>query len=176
MKILALVLTVVLVLGLTLTGCSSNGATDGEESPEVGKLAPTFTLQDTNGNTVSLKELRGSPVMINFWATWCVPCGEEMPYLQEIYDIWTSRGLVFLSVDTGEGADKVRDYLTERSLTFPVLLDSDQEVALKQYGLMYLPTTVLVDRDGVILAMPFGGFVSRQQIETELLSLVFPDM
>ncbi len=182
MKIFAVALTVVLALGMTVTGCSNGTATPTptasglEVGPQVGKLAPDFTLQNTDGDTVTLSELRGSPVMINFWATWCGPCGEEMPYLQEIYDIYTPMGLVFLSVDTGESADKVRGYLTDRSLTFPVLLDSDQKVSLDKYGLQYLPTTVLIDEDGIILKMPFGGFLSRQQIEQELLSLVFPDI
>ena len=170
MKILPVILTAVVALGMVVTGCSS-----GEEGMEVGKLSPDFTLQNTDGNTVTLSGLRGSPVLINFWATWCVPCGQEMPYLQEIYDIYTPKGLKFLSVDFGESADKVRGYLADRNLTFPVLLDLDKKVTTDKYPLQYVPTTLLVDEDGIIQKITIGGFISLEEAETELLS-VFPEL
>jgi len=182
MKILVVILTAVLAMGTVLAGCSSaetpTPSPSGsalEEGPAVGKLAPDFTLQNTNGETVTLSALRGGPVMVNFWATWCVPCGEEMPYMQQMYDTYSPKGLVFLSIDLAESADKVLSYLTERSLTFRVLLDSKQEVAVDKYGVQGVPTTILVDKNGVIQKIQVGSFISREQLETWLLA-AFPEL
>lgn len=98
-----------------------------------------------------------------------------MPYLQEVSDIWTSQGLVFLSIDIGESANKVSGYAARNKMTFTVLLDTKSEVGLR-YGVMALPTTILIGRDGKVLQIKVGAFVSRQEIETKFLSLVFPEL
>ena len=188
-------LTAVLALVTLITGCSpgdnstpspSSGSqpatavssvslnTGPGESPEVGKPAPNLKFTDTDGNAVTLHSLQGKPVLVNFWNIDCVPCFEEMPFFQQVYDNWTSEGLVFLSIDIGDTVNKVIGYADRNKLSFPMLVDSKSEVALG-YGIRSFPTTILVDREGIILTIKIGGFTSRQQIETELLSQVFPE-
>jgi peroxiredoxin len=170
-----------LASGLLITSCSSGGggatptSTGLKESPEVGKLAPSFQLQDTGGKTITLSELRGKPVLINFWATWCGPCFLEQPFLQEVYNDWSKKGLVFLSIDIGQSAQIVQAYMDANNFTFPALLDTKSQVAIK-YGIMYVPTTILVDKDGIILKIQVESFTSREEIEKYWLSLVFPEL
>ena len=88
LKITVLLLLVSMALsGVLFAGCSSSG-------PEIGKLAPDFTLTGLDGQEVSLSGFRGQPVLLNFWATWCGPCSMEMPFLQDVYEKWTGKGPV----------------------------------------------------------------------------------
>ena len=100
-KVPRVVLPVILTLLLLLAGCFAGSeppdrenSTTPVEDAQVGNLAPDFQLQSLDGKTISLGDLRGKPVLINFWATWCPPCRSEMPYIQEIYEEWTDKGLV----------------------------------------------------------------------------------
>ena len=99
-KIMMLVL--VLVLGL-VSGCSSSPVPAPAPTSTAGNLVPDFQLQGLDGENVSLSSLRGKPIMLNFWATWCGPCRMEMPYIQEVFDDeeWREQGLVILAVNIG---------------------------------------------------------------------------
>jgi thiol-disulfide isomerase/thioredoxin len=175
-KILAIFLVLIFTSGLLLVGCSTKPSeTQPSEAAEVGKTAPNFQLENLEAKTVSLDSLRGKPVLINFWATWCGPCLDEMPFLQEIYSEWSSKGLMFLSINSGETATKVRSYMQQFGFSFPALVDSKNEVAAT-YRILYLPTTILVDKNGVILEIKVGAFPDKATIEKELLSKVFPDI
>lgn len=178
-RVLLLLFTALfLVSGLLITSC---GGGTGSASPTpsapaiVGKLAPDFTLNDINGNAVRLSSLRGKPVLVNFWATWCVPCQDEMPYMEQIYKTWTDKGLVFLSIDNGETVTKAKGFIDRYGYTFSPLVDPKGDVALR-YNIRALPTTLLVDKDGILQYMLPGSFPSAQSIETEVLSKVFPDI
>ena len=155
-RIMLLVLVSIL-MGLMMPGCSTQDA-------ERENLAPDFSLYDLEGKSVSLGDLRGSPVILNFWATWCGPCVYEMPLLQQVYEEWSAKGLVFLTINIGESASRVEDFLQGNNLSLPVLLDSNQEVALK-YGIQYIPTTFFIDKDGAIQAAKVGPFTSKEMIE-----------
>ena len=146
----------------------------GEVAPVVGKYAPDFTLTTLDGKTVTLSSLRGKPVIINFWATWCVPCAEEMPYFEELSKTWPAKGLEFLSIDYNEKASKVSAYMEYYAYTFPVLLDDKGNVGLK-WGIMYLPTTIMIDKTGVIKFMKSISFTSRSELEGEI-KLNLPDL
>jgi len=171
-RILTVIMVIVLAYGLLMTGC---GGSDESTNGDAEGLAPNFELQNLEGKTVSLQSFRGKPVMINFWATWCIPCAEEMPFLQEINDEWTSKGLVFLSIDTGEDVTKASGYMERGGYEFTVLVDPNNEVAIR-YGIQYLPTTLIIDRDGKLLATKIGGFFNKAEIENDYLSLVFPEL
>ena len=97
-----------LTLGLLVSGCSA-----GSELSEaqVGNLAPDFQLDNLDGKPVALSDLKGKPVLLNFWATWCPPCRDEMPYIQEIYDEWSDEGLVVLAINYGESASRVKEFV-----------------------------------------------------------------
>lgn len=177
MKRLTLViLPTILILVLLTVSCSPGFERAGSErsataAPQVGKLAPDFQLPDLNGQVVSLSGLRGKPVLINFWATWCPDCVEEMPYLQQIYDEWTDRGLVLLTIDIGESPATIKEFMLKYNLTMPVLLDARESVA-QRYNITGIPTTFLIDKDGVIRAKIIGAFPSTEAIEKELSKIM----
>jgi peroxiredoxin len=143
---------VAVFLVLTLaTGTTS--ATGGDRR----RQAPDFALQTLEGRTVRLSALRGKKVvLLNFWATWCPPCRQEMPTLQQLYTDYKKRGLEILAIDSEPAAKAaVRAFVQELRLTFPVLLDPQREVS-RQYRVPGLPVSVLIDRDGVIRHMGVG--------------------
>jgi len=119
------------------------------EGARVGDKAPDFTLTDTDGDKLSLSDLKGKGVILNFWATWCGPCRQEMPLLQKAFEAHGSEGLVVVGVDVGEQAAPVKTFLKELGLTFPAVLDTDQETS-RLYRVYGLPTTFFIDRQGVI--------------------------
>lgn len=162
-------LLIMVIPGLVVTSCATDSASSG---PRVGNLAPDFELRDLDGETVSLRGLRGSPVMLNFWATWCPPCRAEMPYLQEIYEQWTSQGLVLLAINLRESSSQVKGFLQSYGLSFPVLLDSTGSVGNK-YNISGIPATFFIDKDGIIQGIRVGAFPNKEAIE-EYLDEIIP--
>jgi peroxiredoxin len=117
--------------------------------------APDFDLQDLAGARVSLAGLRGRAVFLNFWATWCAPCREEMPAMERLHRELGERGLAVMAVNVRESADAVRAFVEELGLTFPVLLDPSGET-VRRYHVQGLPTTALVDRQGILVGVALG--------------------
>jgi len=143
------------------------------QGPEVGKLAPDFKLQSLDGQTVSLGDFRGKPVLLNFWASWCGPCRFEMPFIQEIYEDkeWSEKGLVILTIDIGENPSVVKEFVENFGLSFTVLLDTNQDVAL-EYNIRAIPTTFFIDKDGIIQDIKVGAFSSKTEIEKRLVKII----
>ena len=163
---LKVILLVILASGILVTGCA--------EAPEVGKAAPSFQLTDVNGKPVSLSDFRGEPVLLNFWTTWCDPCRFEMPYIHEVYDEWSERGLVVLAINVGESPSRVNKFIQDYNLSFPVLLDLERNVAGKyNVNITGYPTTFFVDGDGIIRDIKIGPFRSVAEIE-DILNRIFP--
>jgi peroxiredoxin len=141
-----------------------------DASPSQGKAAPDFVLEDVNGKSVRLRDLRGQVVLINLWATWCPPCRVEMPDLAAIYNAHKSEGFVILGVDDQERKETVMDFISHNPLPYPVLLDVDSRVA-RAYGTDYLPASFLIDRRGVLrAAMP--GQSNRAKLEAAIQPLL----
>ncbi len=134
--------------------------------------APAFTLGALDGTMVSLNDLRGRVVLVNFWATWCVPCRSEMPAIEAAYQEHASQDFSVLAINVGEDAGTVKPFVDEFHLTFPILLDPDQTV-VQQYQIQALPTSLFIDREGVIRATSLGG-MNRASIEAELATLLEP--
>lgn len=134
--------------------------------PRLGQLAPDFTLEGAGGGPVRLAGLRGTPVLLNFWATWCVPCRKEMPDFQQVHDSRAGR-LAVVAVDLGESAQQVSDFTTELGITYPTVIDREKKVA-ETYRVVGLPATFLIDREGVVRAVRFGAFKDVAEIEKAL--------
>lgn len=109
--------------------------------------APDFTLKSRSGENIKLSEYRGDVVMINFWASWCAPCRQEMPLLEELYKKYSDLGFTLLAVNVEEDSSKADELLKDIPVTFPVLFDNTNKVT-KLYNVIAMPSTVIVDRDG----------------------------
>ncbi len=116
---------------------------------EVGSTAPDFTLKSRSGENIKLSELRGEVVMVNFWASWCAPCRQEMPLLEELHDRYADLGFTLLGVNVEEDSNAALDLLKEIPVTFPILFDSRNDVS-RLYNVVAMPTTVILDRDGAV--------------------------
>jgi peroxiredoxin len=109
--------------------------------------APDFTLRSAEGRNLRLQEQRGQVVLVNFWASWCGPCKQEMPHLNRLYDKYRTSGFVLLGVNIDDDPRAASAAAARLGLRFPVLLDADKSVS-RLYDLGSMPATVLVDRDG----------------------------
>jgi len=109
--------------------------------------APNFTLKSLSGKNMKLSELSGNVVLINFWASWCGPCLQEMPLLNKIHKKYEPLGFTVLGVNVEENSSNAKAFLADRGVDFPILLDTKNSVS-KLYDVVAMPTTVVVDRDG----------------------------
>jgi len=134
--------------------------------------APVFTLQSNKGQQVALAQLKGKVVMVNFWATWCVPCRQEMPHLQALYEKYNGLGFELLAVNVEKNnAEGARKWLEETPVTFPVLFDPENQVT-KLYKVQTMPSTVIIGRDGTMRFMHNGykpGYENDYQTQVRAL-------
>ncbi len=168
-KRLKAILLIILASVLLIAGCSAGA----EQGVRIGNPAPDFQLLNLEGQNVSLSNLRGKPVLVNFWASWCPPCRAEMPFIQEIFEDeeWSDKGLVILAINIGERPSTAKRFMASNGLSFPVPLDTSQNVALK-YNVSAIPTTLLIDKDGIIKAIKVGAFSSKADIEKSLSKII----
>jgi peroxiredoxin len=120
-----------------------------------GTLPPPFTAGTLDARPLSMADLRGKVVVVNFWASWCVECRAEMPALEGLHREFTSRGLAVIGVNVREDVGTARRYAAQMGLTFPVVLDPNGTIPTA-YGVVGLPTTVVVARDGRAVALAVG--------------------
>lgn len=114
---------------------------------ELDTPAPDFTLKSNQDSNIRLSDLAGNVVMVNFWATWCGPCRQEMPLLEKLYQKYNKAGFVILGVNVEDDASKAESYLVGKDLNFPILFDTENTVS-KLYDVKAMPSTVFVDRNG----------------------------
>ncbi len=129
-------------------------------APTLGAIAPNFILPALGSSTDSLHRFRGKPVLVNFWATWCVPCRSEMPMLERTYRRYGGR-LAVVGVDEQEEAGAVKGFVRSYHVTYPIVLDQNGNVSY-QYQLNGTPTSFLIDRNGVIRAVTIGPLNKRK--------------
>jgi len=130
----------------------------------VGQPVPEVVLADLRGDTARLSNLRGRPVVLNFWATWCPPCVAEMPLLQSIYDRERDNGLLVVGINLSEPSERVSAYLERNPVTYPIWVDPADAVpegsatqdAFQQFGGVALPTTYFIDADGTMVEQKLG--------------------
>ncbi len=120
-----------------------------------GQMAPDFALKSSTGENLRLSEYRGNVVMINFWATWCGPCRQEMPLLDELYARYARVGFSLLGVNIDDDSRRAMQMIKELGVTFPVLFDSRKEVS-RLYAVEAMPVTILVDREGNVRHVHHG--------------------
>jgi thiol-disulfide isomerase/thioredoxin len=164
-----------LLAASVLAGCSRTGETEVQAAslkPENKRnAAPSLTLKDSNGTSVTLADYKGKVVLLNFWATWCGPCKIEIPWFIEFEQQYKDRGFAVLGVAMDEeGWDIVRPYITEKRVNYRILMGNDQ-VAQLYGGVESLPTTFLLDREGRI-ASTHIGLISKGDYKNEITQLL----
>lgn len=136
----------------------------------LGQRAPDFTLRDVDGGEVTLSDLRGRPLLINFWATWCGPCRTEMPVIEAAYEQHRAAGLVVLAIDVRENPELARTFAGWLGVSFTLLDDGSGDVA-QRYRVTAFPTSFFVDRAGVIRAWQVGA-MDRPTLDQHLASIM----
>jgi len=175
---LAMALVVVAILALALFALRGQSGGGVEATivaaghAQVGHAAPDFTTPALNGGTVRLISLRGKVVLINFWATWCTACQDEMPAIEQVWDRYRGRGLEVIAVDFREGNKAaMQRFLRQAGVKFTAALDPDGKIA-DAYGVTFgLPTSVFVDRDGTVRVIHLGQ-MAPDFIDQQALSLL----
>lgn len=175
LALIAVILLVVLFMP-TYAGTSPKSATEEAESSTlvtVGHEAPGFAVEMLNGQQITLSSLRGKVVLLNFWATWCPPCRQELARVQtDLIDRFAGRDFVFLPLSRGEERSAVTAFLKKTGYTFPVGLDSARTV-YDLYATNYIPRNFLIGKDGKVIASTIGYDAKEfealiEQIETTL--------
>lgn len=140
------------------------------DTPIVGAPAPAFDLETLAGGRLSLAQLRGSPVVLNFWASWCLPCREEAPLLTAAAADYAARGLRVVGVVYQDSAQSARDFMAQYGQTYDGLLDPDGRTAI-DYGVFGIPETYFIDAGGIVRSRQVGAVTAgdlRRQIEAIL--------
>ena len=142
-------------------------------APQEGFFAPDFTLNSLSNEEVTLSDLHGKPLIINFWASWCPPCRAEMPALQKTYNEFQSKDLVILGINA-TNQDRLSDvikFVGDNNLTFPILLDQTGSIS-GLYNLNSLPTTFFIDQSGIIQKIIVGGPLPTALLRVEIGNLL----
>lgn len=138
---------------------------------DVSGPAPDFSLSSRGGDAVALSDFEGQVVMVNFWATWCGPCRQEMPHLEALYQRYGDLGFTLLGVNVEEDSSGADEFLSQTPVTFPILFDPQSEVS-RMYDVIAMPSTVLVDREGNMRFIHHGykpGYENEYQSQIRAL-------
>lgn len=148
-----LLLGVLLGATIFISGNPAGSSIRNSQIPEIGKKFPDFTLEKLSGEKLAFADLQGKPVVVNFWATWCEPCREEMPLLQSLAE--ENQDLIVLGVNNNETAAVIERFVKTFQISFDILLDVDGRIAGK-FQVFGFPTTYFIDREGILRATHIG--------------------
>ncbi|MDY0290770.1 MAG: TlpA disulfide reductase family protein [Desulfuromonadaceae bacterium] len=165
----AIVALVCLLCGLMLA-CDKGGSADGSAGRvNMGTVAPNFTLENMQGEEVTLSDLQGKVVLVNFWATWCPPCRQEMPSMESLYRHLKDQGFEMLAINVEKnGPEAVSSFLSDKSHSFPILFDPQAQVQ-RLYNVSKYPETFVVDRNGIVVEHVVGAIDWMQPSVVEYL-------
>jgi len=142
--------------------------------PQAFRPAPDFRLRGFDGRLIALSDFRGKVVVLNFWASWCTPCKQEMPNLERVWQEFKERDVVVLGIDVLDDPDDAAAFLTALRITYPNVHDPDRSRMIA-YQVTALPTTIFIDRSGRIRARFVGGYVGeagREDLRAQILALL----
>ncbi|MEO8512458.1 MAG: TlpA disulfide reductase family protein [Ignavibacteria bacterium] len=162
-----LLITLIFVFCLFLNSLNVN-------SQELNSKAPDFTMSDINGNSISLADLKGKVVLIDFWASWCVPCKKSMPHIIELYNNRTDSLFTVIAVNVDEEKSKINEFAGSINVTFPFPVIFDKESKLPSiYSVEGMPTTVIIDKEGII-RFKETGFTSevKEKMDSKIKELL----
>ncbi len=160
-------ISLVLLILMAIHGCTEKK----EDAPRAEpREAQEFSIELFDGAIFRLSEHRGSPIVLNFWASWCGPCKKEAPELEKAFKRYSPKGVVFLAIAVQDTEEDARRFIKEHGLTLPTGLDKDQSIA-ELYGIMGVPTTFIMDREGMIVYTHLGA-VTEELLEDELEKLL----
>jgi cytochrome c biogenesis protein CcmG, thiol:disulfide interchange protein DsbE len=125
--------------------------------------APELNLQDISANPISLNNYVGSVLLVNLWATWCVPCTEELPALQSFYEKYKANGFVLIGINEGEPIEAIKPFVNDFDLTFPIWIDEDLQ-AEREFNTFGLPSSFVIDRNGQVI-LRWAGVISSENLE-----------
>ncbi len=166
---------VLFLIASVLTGCES-----GEEKktsggirstlPDEGDMAPPFELTTFDGRKISLEQLRGRPIVLNFWASWCVPCKAEAKDLQEAYTLFKELGVEFVGIAVQDTREDAMKFIEEYGVTYPNGLDETGDIA-RDYKIYGIPKTFVIDREGRFIFMHTGS-ITKEMLSNEIKKLI----
>lgn len=150
------VITICLICFSLISNLATAAIPPWEIDALVQKDTPAFQIVDLTGNNISNKDLRDKVVLLNFWATWCAPCREEMPALSKLYSRFKDKGLIIVGVSIDSSEKLVKSFLETNPVSFPIATDIDSKIA-DLYKVYTYPTTFLIDKHGVVQEYFLGG-------------------
>ncbi|MFQ5684692.1 MAG: redoxin domain-containing protein [Candidatus Binatia bacterium] len=142
--------------------------------PQLPRPAPAFVVETLEGKKVALQDFENRVVLLDFWATWCKPCRDMMPGLQELHETYSGKGLVVLGISIDEGKNrvkKVQKFLQKVEVSYPILVDSKNALAWQSYKVKVVPATFLIDRNGSIVQQ-WMGMVDHEKVRTAVTKLL----
>jgi len=168
--------------GVTYSFCSDKCAKAFDADPVAylpptfPRPAPAFSLTDLGGNAVSSEALKGKVVLLDFWATWCVPCKKSMPELQALHAKFSDRGLAVIGISIDEdGPAKVKKFVASKQFTYPIAVDTAKDPAWDAFRVKAIPAAYLLDREGRIIAQWTGAAPDAKELENRIGELLGGD-
>lgn len=163
--VMRMIILALIIVALIYT-LSMNFLNEKEDIVSIGDEAPNFMLKDMNGVEFQLSDYKGKGVFLNFWATYCEPCKQEMPYMNNLFKEYQAEGVEILAINVGEPELRVNNFIEQYGLDFPILYDRGGTVT-KLYDFIPLPTTFLIDENGQIVDI-ITGTLSEESIRSNM--------